>query len=134
MAVNVNAVMDGIGTRLATITGLRVHDYIADSITPPAAMVSLPDVTYDSTMSRGSDDCSVDVIVFVGRASDRASRDQLADYIHGTGSKSIKAAIEGDVTLNGSAQTARVQSATAEVMTVAGNDYLAATFTIEVVA
>lgn len=132
--MNVNNVLDGIGTRLATITGLRVHTYTADRVSPPAAMLSLPDVTYDSTFGRGSDDATVELIVLVGKVSDRTSRTALGEYMNGTGTKSIKAAIEADDTLNGAAQTSRVASATAEIWTVGGDEYLAAVFTINVVA
>lgn len=131
---DVNAVMNGVGTRLATIAGLTVFDFIADNMSPPAAMVGLPDVAYDSTMARGSDDGTITVFVFVSRADAESARDELSAYMAGSGSKSIKAAIEADTTLNGSAHTARVVSATSDLITVGGVDYLAAEFTINVVA
>lgn len=129
--MNVGAVMAGLGTRLRTISGLRVHDYAADQVSPPTAVVALPEVTFDSTMARGSDDAEFPIHVLVGKVSDRASATKLAAYLSGG---SVKAAIEADPTLAGACQTLRVESASPSVMTVAGVDYLAATFTVNVVA
>lgn len=125
-----NATMDAIGVRLLTITGLRVFDYTADSIAVPAAVVGLPDVTYDNTKGRGFDFATYPVHLLVSKVSDRASRDKLAAYLVGTGGASVKAAVDG--TLGGTVQVARVASAALSTMTVAGVDYLAATFQVEV--
>lgn len=130
MSLDLNATMDAIGARLLTISGLRVFDYTADSINPPAAVVTLPTVQYDVTKSRGTDRAVFDVHVLVSKVSDRASRDKLATYIVGTGSSSVKAAIDG--TLGGVVQYARVMGCSMSMMSVAGVDYLAATFQIEV--
>ena len=129
------AVMDGLGVRLATITGLRVYDYQADNVSPPAAVVALPQsLDYDHTMARGTDRATFPVHVLVGKVSDRASRDALAAYLAASGAKSIKAAIEADKTLAGAAATTRVMSAAVSVMTVAAVEHLAATFQIDVIA
>lgn len=134
MALNVNTVMDGIGVRLATISGLRVFDFMPDSFSPPAAVVSLPDlVDYDASYQRGTDRIKFNVHVLVGKVSDRNARDRLGDYLAGTGGTSVKTAIEADKTLGGAAETTRVESATVSVMTVAGMDFLAATWVVDVV-
>lgn len=123
--------MDAIGTRLATITGLRVADYPSDSANPPQAIVSLPEtVEYDAVMGRGADRVVIPVTVLVGRVSDRAARDLIAQYVSGTGPMSVKAAIDGD--LAGSAQTVRVSGATLNVVTIGAVDYLGASFDVEV--
>lgn len=132
--IDVNAVMNGVGTRLATITGLNVIDYVPESLSPPSAVVRIPSVEYDSTMARGCDDGTLTVEVYVSRADAESSRDELAAYMAGSGSKSIKAAIEGDVTLGGAADTVRVVSAVPDYMNVGEVAYLVAVFTINVVA
>lgn len=133
MALNVNATMDAIGTRLATISGLRVYDYPADSINVPAAIVSHPDtVTYDTTYGRAADQAVFQVTVIVGKVSDRVSRDQLEEYRAGTGAKSIKTVLDGD--LGGVVKTGRVMQASALTLTVGGIEYAAATFDFEVFA
>lgn len=125
MTLDLNTAMDAIGARLLTITGLRVFDYSAENIAVPAAVVSLPAITYDVTKARGVDQAVFPVHVLVSRVSDRASRDKLSAY-----ATSVKNAIDG--TLGGTVQAARVTGSTMSMMQVAGVDYLAATFEIEV--
>lgn len=134
MALDLNAVMDAIGTRLVGVTGLRVYDYAADAASPPAAIVALPDmVEYDVVAGRGADRVVIPVTVLVGRVSDRAARDQLAQYVSGAGATSVKTAIEGsDPTMGGVAHTVRVMTARVDIVTIGGIDYLGASFEVEV--
>jgi len=135
MALDLNAVMDAIGTRLSTVAGLRVADYAAQSVNPPQAIVSLPTepVEYDAAMGRGADRVVIPITVLVGAVSDRASRDAIAAYVSGTGALSVKAAVEGtDATMGGAAQTVRVMTARVDIVTIGAVDYLGATFDVEV--
>jgi hypothetical protein len=135
MAMSIAAVMDGLGVRLATIPTLRVYDYPADSVSAPAAIVRFPEpVAYDLTAGRGTDRATFPVTVLVGKVSDRAARDALALYLNGTGARSIKAAVEGDKTLGGAAQSTRVIEASVANFRVGDADYLGATFDIDVIA
>lgn len=123
--------MDAIGVRLGTIAGLRVADYPSDAANPPQAIVSLPEtVEYDSVMARGADRVVVPITVLVGKVSDRAARDQLAQYVSGTGAFSVKTAVDGD--LGGAVHTARVMSAAINIVTIQSIDYLGASFEVEV--
>lgn len=131
MALDLNAVMDALGTRLSTIAGLRVSTYPADRANPPQAIVSLPEtVEYDAVMARGADRVVIPITVLVGKVSDRAARTQLARYVSGEGSESIKTAVDGD--LGGSAHTVRVTGATISVVTIEAIEYLGASFDVEV--
>lgn len=131
MALNLNAVTDALGVRLATITGLRVYDYPADAAAPPAAIVGLPTaLEFDATKARGLDRCVIPVMLLVGRVSDRASRDAMSAYLAGTGASSVKAAVDGN--LGGAAQSVRVMEARVEVVTLSAIEYLGATFDVEV--
>jgi hypothetical protein len=135
VSLNVGSVMDGLGVRLGTIANLNLYDYIPDSISVPAAVVGLPDpLVYDSTMARGSDQATFPVHLLVGKVSDRASRDALVLYMNGTGASSVKVAIEADVTLGGAAQSTRVTDVKAQTMAVGAIEYLAASFSIDVIA
>lgn len=135
MSLDLNATMDGIGQLLKMVSGLRVFDFVPDSFSPPAAVVSLPEsIDFDFSFREGSHRLTVPVYVLVGKASDRSARDQLSVYMANSGASSIKAAIESDPTLGGTAQTARVSRATVQVMTVAGMDFLAASFDVDVIA
>lgn len=134
MALDLNTVMDAIGARLVGVTGLRVYDYAADAANPPAAIVSLPEtVEYDVVAGRGADRVVIPVTVLVGKVSDRAARDNLSQYVAGTGAQSIKSAVEGtDPTLGGVCHSVRVTDARVDVVTIQAVDYLGASFNVEV--
>lgn len=133
--MDLNAISDGLTTALETISGLRVYGFNADSISEPAAIISAPDqVLYDFTMDDGSHVVTVKIHVLVSRVSDRAASSALSAYINSTGAQSVKAAIEADTSLGGACQTLRVESASSSYMSVGSVDYLAATFSLNIVA
>lgn len=92
--MDVNAVMEQIGDRLATITGLRVHKEPPSTVNPPAAVVVFPDITFDLTYRRGMDTLSMPVVLVISKAVDRVSRQQVTPYVSGSGAKSLKAVLE----------------------------------------
>lgn len=132
------AVMDELGDRLGTINGLRVHRWPPDNISPPAAIVSYPDsYEFDATYSRGMDRVEVPVIVLVGKVSERAARTRLSRYIAGSGPASVKHVLEraGDPAQPYTAiDSLRVTRVDIDVVTIAGVDFLAATFTVDIAA
>ncbi|MFW6091623.1 MAG: hypothetical protein ACODAF_07060 [Actinomycetota bacterium] len=129
--MDLGAVMDEVGTRLGGIDGLRVYDYPADSVTPPAAIVAYPDeIVYDETYGRGMDRLTLPVLVVVGRQSDRASRDNLVGYASGSGDKSVKQKLEDDS--YDSCDVVRVERAEFDIVRIAGVDYVAAMFDLDV--
>jgi hypothetical protein len=132
--MDLNAVMDALGVRLKTIAGLRVYDYPPDSIAEPAAVVNVPTITYDVVGGGGADLASFPIAVLLGRVSDRAARDSIAEYVDREGAKSIKAALEADMTLAGTAKGLRVHGAEPAAMTVGQVEYLAYILTVEVYA
>lgn len=111
--MNVSSVRDGLKTRLQTISGLRVWDVIPDQVTPPGAVVGQLDFTFDIDNARGVDLANVDIYVIVQRMDARSGQNKLDGYLAGSGSSSIKAAIEGDRTLGGTVNTLRVTRAEA---------------------
>lgn len=128
-------IRDGLRTRLETISGLRVHDTVPGQINPPAAIVRRRRTDYDSTMARGSDDYEFVVTVFVQLASDPKAQDDLDAYLDGAGVKSVKAAVEGDASLGGEVDFARVRQADADqVLEFAGVGYLGVDFIVDVTA
>jgi hypothetical protein len=128
-----SSVRDGLKTALATITGLRTYDIIPDGIAPPAAVVGLLSLDFDMSMQRYLDHGDIEVMVIVGRMSERAAQDKLDAYLAGSGTGSVKAAIEADTTLGGSVQTCRVLSASPTTITVSGADMLCYRYQIEVI-
>jgi len=122
--MNPSQVRDGLKTRLQTITGLRVYDLIPETPTPPCAVVGPLDFTFDIDNARGLDQANVDIYVIVQRFSDRAGQDKLDAYLAGSGSSSIKTAIEGDRTLGGTVNTLRVTGAESGTYTSQDNLFL----------
>ena len=108
---NINGVRDALKSNLQTITGLRVYDQIPDVVVPPCAIVGQLDFTFDIDNARGLDQASVDIFVLVQRFSERTGQDKLDLLLAGSGSGSIKTALESDRTLGGLVDTLRVISA-----------------------
>lgn len=128
--MNLDDVMAEVATRLDTISGLRVYGYPADTVTPPAAVLSYPDVTYDETMRRGMDRYSMPMWILVGKASDRGARKTIAPFLDGAGAKSVKAVLEADP--YDSLDSVRVQEAVPDVIRIGAVDYLAYQFTLDI--
>jgi hypothetical protein len=124
-------VMEEIGTRLDTITGLRVYDFPSGSITPPAAIIAYPEeIVYDETYGRGMDRMTLPVLVMVGRYDDRTARNNLVPYADGTGAKSIKAVVESGTYT--AFDVVRVSRGDFDVVRIAGVDYAAVLFDLDI--
>lgn len=124
-------VMDEVAARLSAIEGLRVFAYPADDVKPPAAVVLYPEaITFDETYGRGMDRMTLPVLVVVGRPTDRSARDRLAQYCHGSGPASVKAALEaGDGAAFDSIRVTGIEFPTA---TIGGTEYMAAMFDLDI--
>lgn len=130
--MDIGEVMDELAEALkTTVPKLRAFPYYAESVTPPAAIVGLPDeYTFDASMGRGSDHAAFPVYVLVGKVNARSARDNLAKYANGSGPGSVKAAIEAyEYT---ACDTPAVRSCEFGVFTSGGVEYLSATFVIDV--
>jgi len=131
MATNA-AIRDGIADRLDTITGLHVHRVWPGQLNAPAAVVSRRQTRFDQTFD-GVDDFTFAVTLFVQFANDRVAQEQLDGYLSVAGASSVVAAIDGDPTLGGVVDFARVTTAEQERLTTyAGIEYLSVDFVIEV--
>lgn len=129
--MNLAQVMTEVGDQLDTIADLRGYGFPPDAIHPPVAIVSYPDdLTFDATYGRGMDRITLPVVVLVGKPNDRSTVERLGRYADGSGATSIKAVVEaGSYT---AFDTVRVMSAEFDVVTVAGVDYMAALFSLDV--
>ena len=121
---NITGVREALKKNLQTISGLRVYDTIPDVVVPPCAVVGQLDFTFDIDNARGLDQASVDIFVIVQRISERAGQDKLDYYLVGSGSKSIKTALESDRTLGGLVDTLRVITAESGTYTTGDVNYL----------
>lgn len=130
--MNVDTVMTEVAALIDTIPGLRVVDHPVDTIAPPIAIVGLPEVTFDETYGRGCDRYLLPVILAVGRADAKASRFNIAPYVAGSGTSSVKAALEPNAAYV-SFDTLRVQSATFDIVTWSAVEYLCVTFLLDII-
>ena len=74
-------------------------------------------------------------ILYVSRVDAQDSQETLDGYLASTGSSSVKAQIESDVTLGGAANSCRViEAKEVGVYTVNSIDYLGVEFIVEVIA
>ncbi len=125
-------VLDEIAGRVDTIDGLRVSNFGAKTISPPAAIITLPKmIEYDQTYDTGSASAEgVAVWVLVGHADARSSHDRLCAYLDGKGPKSIRQAVTEHQYL--SCAAAVVTKAEPDIADIGGVQYLAAVFTVDV--
>lgn len=108
--MSIRQVLEGIEARLLTV-GLRATAHVADNVSPPAAVVGVPDVeSYEEAYGRGKYNLAPTITVLTSAALDRTGQLALADYASLTGPLSVFAAIEADRTLGGAAEDTRVES------------------------
>ena len=133
---NLSSIRSGIATNLENISSLTVFGFVPDSIEPPTAVVGVVDtLEYDSTMARGADTYNIPVFLYVSRIDAQDSQDTLDAFLASSGSSSVKAQVESDITLGGQAQSVRVVEAdNYGVYTINNIDYLVVEFMIEVIA
>jgi len=133
---SLTSIRNGIGTNLGNISSLIVYNFIPDFIEPPTAVVGVVEtVEYDTTIQRGADKYEIPVFVYVSRVDAQDSQETLDGYLASTGSSSVKAQIESDVTLGGAANSCRViEAKEVGVYTVNNIDYLGVEFIVEVIA
>jgi hypothetical protein len=110
MPATVSQVANGLKTRLATITGLRTFSYQPEQENPPFAYPQINSINYHRAYSGGDVVMDWTIYVVVGRYLDRTAHAQLDDYLSYSGTKSVRAAIEGDPTLGGVCSTLIVRS------------------------
>lgn len=130
--MNLAALMDEVAGVLDTVTGLRVHPHPPATVTPPAAIVSYPErVAFDQTYGRGMDRIErMPVVLVTGKATDRAARDKVAGWAAGGGPGSIKTVLEAHSWTECDVLT--VTECSFDVVTIAGVDYLAAMFLLDI--
>lgn len=127
------AVMDQVAARLRLIPTLksRTFAYPPDKVTPPAAIVTYPDnLDPHGTYNRGVARMTLPVVVVVGRVTVRTARNELAAYVDDSGPSSVIATLEsGSYT---AFDTVTVTGITFDVVTIAGTDYIAALFALDI--
>jgi len=135
--MDISDVMTELADQLARVLpedSRRVFDYPPDKIEPPAIIVGWPaDGAFDSNNNRGMDSVTIPVIVAVGKAYDRATKPLLGKYCDGSGPYSIKAVLERPDAIYQSfgKESLVVGWPDFDVLSIAGVDYMAAVFPVE---
>jgi hypothetical protein len=133
--MNLADVMEEIAAKLRaapTLAG-RTFAWPVSPVPIPGAIVTYPtDGKFDATYGRGVDTMTGVVVVMVGKATDRQTRDQAAKYLNGSGVESVKALLDGDSDDYDSCDGVRVADWETDVHTVAAVDHLALIFRLEI--
>lgn len=125
----------GIATNLATISGLRVSEFIPDNPNPPIAIVQFDRAQYHLDMGNGMTEYSFVVQLIVGRVDERTAQRNLDAYCSSSGSSSVLLAVESNRTLNGKAYDCVVtEMSSYGPVLVNDTTYLGAEFQIRVLA
>ena len=131
------AIRDQLKVRLQTVSAfVAVFDTLPDRVTVPCSIVrpGSPVASYHQGMSgQGLTQFNFEVLALAQRWEPNAGQDVLDGFI--SGSAGVEAAIRGDTTLGGEAQTSQVTSCTAYGnVNVADSQYVGAIFNVEVYA
>jgi hypothetical protein len=105
MPATVSQAASGLATRLATISGLRTFSYQPEQVNPPMGFPILEEIEFHRAFGGGDVRMRFTVMVIVGRYLDRLAHSTLDGFLSYSGATSLRAAIEGDTTLGGVAQT-----------------------------
>lgn len=131
------SVLSRVATRLATISSLtkRTTAYPPDALPGvPWAFPEWPsEVAYDQTMGRGMDRITLPVRVVVAprAAVDRAAWASLSVYADGSGTSSVKAALETEDSAT-EFSTLEVTGASFGTIAVGGVEYYGASFDVTI--
>jgi hypothetical protein len=126
-------VMDDVAERLDTIPDLQVYAYPPGTVRPPAAVVAYPeDIVFDATYGRGVDTMRLPVVLVVGKPSNRSARAEVSAYASGAGARSVKSVLEANLDTYTAFEELRVARVEFDVVTIAGTEYLAALFDLQI--
>jgi hypothetical protein len=130
--VDVDAVADELVAQLGKIVGLRVYKGPPDSVSVPAAVVSLPErIQYQGAYRRGMNRITWPLVVLVARVSDRLVLTRLAEYCSSSGASSVAQVLEAGTWT--ACDVVTVMQAETDVVTWQGTDYAALLFDLEIV-
>ena len=131
-----SAIRSGLKTRLATSsTFIQVAATVPDTVSVPAAIVqpSSPVAEYHQAFNNGLERFVFNILVLAQRFDEEANQTLLDGFLSGSGS--IRALIEGDVTLGGTCSTCQVVSAnTYGLVDINDTPFLGCEYSVEVYA
>ena len=111
MANEISDAKDGLVTLLSAISGLRVLDYPADSISEfPAAVVMFESRDASDTLAGSGFTGELKVVLLVSSSNTKEAYDTLDSFMDPLGPNSIEAAVDADVTWGGKVDDGRLVS------------------------
>lgn len=132
----VQQMAEAISTQLsAPPYNIRTEAYLADTFSPPVALVAIRDVTYHEAF--GSFPLGMyrfEIYVICARPSDRAGIEAIEAFMSSSGNSSVRAALEADPTLGGVVDNAIVRSSgpmTGLSIGASGAVYITVPFVVE---
>lgn len=130
---SVTAVRNGLKTRIETISGLTGHARPGGTINVPAVVVVPAQIVYDQTMGRGEDLLSFTLVLLVAEGDSDLAQQQLDEYLAGSGTRSLLAAINADPTLGGVADWTKLRGVDSYGdIEYSGKQYVGARLPVEV--
>ena len=104
------------------IPNVQVSAYVLSSPTPPGIHIFPGETRYDLAMNRGLDEYDFTVQAFIAHTGDQGNQSFLDDLISPAGLRSMKNAIENDLTLGGVSEDCRVISNNGYRLLVTGDN------------
>lgn len=136
MTATVTQIRSGLAARLNTISGVRASASWPDTLNLPAAIVKPTSGQYHQAMGSPGYSQITFEIVFLAASTQlglKRGQEALDPYLDASGSQSLKAALEGDLTLGGFAQTLIVTGWSNYGSFAVGEiEYIGAQLTVEV--
>lgn len=105
-----------------SIGSLQVSAYVLANPTPPGVQIYPGEVRFDLAMDRGLDELDFVVQAFIAHTGDQGNQSFLDELRDPVGSRSMKAAIESDLTLGGMCEDLRVVSLSGYSMIVTADN------------
>lgn len=134
MAVDIEAIHEGLATAASTVSGLRSYAALPAAINPPVFAVTEFELSYHGTF--GSTRGLTEFMFTCGVFSDDsdAGRKVLLPFISPNGTSSVPAALESDKTLGGACKTLVVQRVRGayRIYEVGNNSYIGAMIDVKV--
>ena len=109
MADEIKDAKDGLASMLSNISGLKVLDYPADSVSEfPVAVALFESRNTAETLGGSSFTGEVRVVVLVSSANTKEAYDTLDEFMAPLGTNSIEAAVDADNTWGGNVDDGRL--------------------------
>lgn len=136
MSADISTISTAISTVLAAAPyNIRTLPYLSDTFSPPIALVAIHETNRLTFGTPGEWELRFIVFLIVARADDRAGITALEGYMSPSGASSIRAALEADRTLGGTATNCTMLHAgppAAITIASSGVTYASCPFDVEV--